>query len=130
MEEPVCPCGSGSGFMACCGPYLDGSLLPKTAEALMRSRYSAYVREEISYLKDTLWPKHQPKFDYGGTARWASENHWTGLRVLETEKGGEDDRDGIVLFEAKYLSGGVLHVHREKSLFKKKSGCWYYVEAV
>ena len=104
MDEAVCPCGSGTGYMACCGPYLEGGQIPKTAEALMRSRYTAYVREEIAYLKDTLWPKFQAKFDFAGTARWASENHWTGLRVLKTDQGGEEDRDGIVVFEAKYLS--------------------------
>ncbi|WP_420412955.1 YchJ family protein [Roseibium sp.] len=130
MDEAACPCGSGTGYFACCGPYLEGGQIPKTAEALMRSRYTAYVREEIAYLKDTLWPKFQAKFDFAGTARWASENHWTGLRVLKTEQGGEEDRDGIVVFEAKYLAGGTLHTHLEKSRFKKKSGRWYYVEAI
>ncbi len=96
----------------------------------MRSRYSAYVRHEISYLKDTLWPRFQPSFDFAATANWASGNHWTGLQVLETGKGTERDRDGTVLFEAKYLAGGQLHTHRELSLFRKKAGRWYYVEAL
>ncbi|MBO9427488.1 MAG: YchJ family protein [Labrenzia sp.] len=130
MADTVCPCGSGAAFTACCGPFLDGRQAPKTAEALMRSRYTAYVRENIAYLKETLWPKYQAGFDFAATARWASENHWTGLRVLETGKGSEADRDGTVLFEAKYLSGGTLHTHRENSRFRKKSGRWYYVEAI
>ncbi|MEO9773301.1 YchJ family metal-binding protein [Roseibium sp.] len=125
-----CPCGSGAGFDACCGPFLAGADIPKTAETLMRSRYVAYVRENIPYLKETLWPKHQARFDAAGTARWAAENHWTGLRVLETAKGGPEDREGTVLFEARFLSGGSLGTHREKSRFRKKSGRWYYVEAL
>ncbi len=96
----------------------------------MRSRYSAYVRQNIAYLKATLWPKFQDGFDADGTARWAAENHWTGLSVLETDKGGENDRDGTVLFEARYLSGAKLNVHLERSRFRKKAGCWYYVEAL
>jgi len=96
----------------------------------MRSRYSAYAREDIAYLKATLWPKYQGGFDGPGTARWAGESHWTGLKVLDTDKGGEGDRDGTVLFEARYLSGGKLTTHRERSLFRKKSRRWYYVEAV
>lgn len=130
MAATACPCGSGKDYLACCGPFLEGGQPAVTAETLMRSRYTAYVRGDIAYLKDTLWPKFQAGFDFAATARWAAENHWTGLAVLETEKGGQNDRDGIVLFEAKYLSGGTLHVHREKSRFRKKSGRWYYVEAV
>jgi len=130
VVKAACPCGSGVEFSDCCEPFFDGSKKPLTAEALMRSRYTAYVRQDVTYLKNTLWPKFQAGFDFAATARWALENHWTGLAVLETEKGGQNDRDGIVQFEAKYLSGGTLHVHREKSRFRKKSGRWYYVEAI
>ncbi|WP_209015386.1 YchJ family protein [Roseibium limicola] len=111
-------------------PYLNGDSVPPTAEALMRSRYSAYVTENIDYLKGTLWPKHQPGFGFAATARWAAESHWTGLRVLAKEKGDTADREGTVLFEAKYLSGGMLQTHREKSRFRKKAGRWFYVEAL
>ena len=96
----------------------------------MRSRYSAYVHENVTYLKDTLWPKYQPGFDAVGVARWASENHWTGLTILKIEKGGAGDRQGTVLFEARFLSGGALHTHRELSLFKKQKGRWYYLKAL
>ena len=40
-REP-CPCGSGQSYTTCCGPWHAGVPAP-TAEALMRSRYSAYV---------------------------------------------------------------------------------------
>ena len=130
MVEGTCPCGSGAPFETCCQPYLVGQELPKSAEALMRSRYSAYVRENIAYLKETLWPKHQDGFDAVATAKWAAENHWAGLTVLAADKGGATDREGTVLFEARYLAGGKLSTHRELSRFRKKSGRWYYVEAL
>mgnify|MGYP000392149111 FL=1 len=130
MTDENCPCGSGRTFDLCCGPYLAGDALPQTAEALMRSRYSAYVRQQIPYLKETLWPKYQPEFDPAATGRWAAESHWTGLAVLETGKGAAKDREGTVLFEARYLAGGKLHIHRELSLFRKKAGRWYYVEGL
>ncbi len=60
MSGEGCPCGSGKGFDLCCEPYLAGKALPETAEALMRSRYSAYVRQLIPYLKETLWPRDAP----------------------------------------------------------------------
>jgi len=130
MADSACPCQSGKSYETCCGPYLSGTALPPTAETLMRSRYSAYVREQIGYLKETLWPKHQAGFDHAATARWAAENHWAGLKVLQSEKGQTGDREGTVLFEARYLAGGALNTHRELSLFRKKSGRWYYVAAV
>ncbi|MET1415905.1 YchJ family metal-binding protein [Roseibium sp. HPY-6] len=130
MDNQACPCGRGPAFEACCEPFLAGSALPKTAEDLMRSRYTAFARQRISYLKDTLWPKHQSSFDELATSRWASENHWAALTVLEVHAGGEADREGTVLFEAKYLSGGKLVTHRERSRFRKKSGRWFYVEAI
>lgn len=130
MAQDRCPCGSGLTVNVCCGPFIDGTSHPKTAENLMRSRYTAYVLQNIGYLKETLWPKYQDGFDAVETAKWAASNHWAGLSVLETEKGGEADREGIVLFEAKYLAEGQLKTHRERSRFRKKAGRWYYIEAL
>lgn len=125
-----CPCGSGNALSDCCGPFLSGAALPPTAEALMRSRYSAYSLKQIDYLKDTSWPAAQPYFDSEGVAQWAAANHWAGLTILKTEKGGVTDRRGTVLFEARYLASGRLGTHRERSLFRKKTGRWYYMEAL
>lgn len=130
MTEKTCPCGGGKSFDDCCGPYLSRASVPVTAEALMRSRYTAFVRQDISYLRDTLWPKNLRGFDEVATAKWAAENHWTGLTVLDVQKGGAADREGTVLFEARYLSGGKLNTHRECSRFRKKAANWYYVEAL
>lgn len=130
MTDEICPCGSGMRFVICCSPYLEAKAIPKTAEALMRSRYTAYVCRNIDYLKETLWPKYQAGFDMAATAGWAAENHWTGLTILDKANGSEGDRDGTVLFEAKYLSSGKLNTHRELSRFRKKAGRWYYVEAL
>nr|WP_319484140.1 YchJ family protein [uncultured Cohaesibacter sp.] len=129
-DNKPCPCGSGKAYADCCAPYHQDRVLPQSAEALMRSRYSAFALQKIDYLKNTLWPKYQPGFDHFSTARWATENHWVGLKVLATEEGEAGDRQGTVLFEARYLAGGRLNTHRELSLFRKKSGRWYYVEAL
>lgn len=130
MTLSDCPCKSGKAFKECCAPFLEGEKTPQTASELMRSRYSAFATGQIAYLKETLWPKYQAEFDFAATATWAAENHWSGLSVLKTEKGSAADRDGTVLFEAKYLAGGELKTHRELSRFRKKTGRWYYVEAL
>lgn len=96
----------------------------------MRSRYSAYVRREMGYIEETLWPAKRRHFDRQAAGRWAAESAWVGLSVLKTEAGGKDDTRGTVLFIARFLADGGMHEHRELSLFRKKGGRWYYVEGV
>ncbi len=51
-----CPCGSALPYGTCCAPWLNGwagNRHAPTAEALMRSRYSAYVMGLPDYLLAT-----------------------------------------------------------------------------
>ena len=57
-----CPCLSDLDFDACCGPLLDGSQQPDTALALMRSRYTAFTRADVAYIKDTHDPDTRDEF--------------------------------------------------------------------
>ncbi|MHB0828541.1 MAG: YchJ family protein [Schaalia turicensis] len=54
-----CTCGSGIAFRACCSPILDGEPAP-TAEALMRSRYSAFVLGNENHLFRSWHPRTRP----------------------------------------------------------------------
>lgn len=126
----ACPCGSSKEYEACCEPFHKGDALPQTAEALMRSRYSAFVKAEISYLKDTTWPPYQKNFDEAGYHTRATQSIWVSLRIIETEAGLKDDTKGTVTFEATSMINGQLNKQGEKSSFKKKAGRWYYVAAL
>ena len=66
-----CHCGSGRPYSACCAPYIHGEASPQTAEALMRSRYSAYAEHAIDYLGDTLHPDHREPVDLMPEANFA-----------------------------------------------------------
>lgn len=129
MSKP-CPCQSGRTYSECCGPIHEGTTPAETAEALMRSRYSAYVLKRVDYIKESLWPKYQPGFDVVGTTDFAHSVLWTGLQILAKEHGTASDKQGTVTFEARYLRNGQPEMISEKSLFKKKAGRWYYVEAL
>jgi len=96
----------------------------------MRSRYSAFVKQEIAYLKETTWPAYQKNFDEAGYAVRAKDSIWLGLTIEDTEDGNDQDIKGAVTFTAKSMMGGKVHDQREKSLFKKKQGRWYYVKAI
>ena len=125
-ENTPCPCGSGTPLAACCKPVIDGTAKAATAEALMRSRYTAYTLQDIDYLGATLDPAELQHFDRDGTAVWARESTWKGLDIVKTSAGGPDDREGSVEFRARYERDGVMQEHHEVSRFRKSGGVWRY----
>lgn len=125
-QETLCPCGSGAAFAQCCGPYLDGSRLPATAEALMRSRYTAYTRMDDKYLLESWHPDTRPDDEHPSDDGDGSV--WTGLEVLRSEAGGADDAEGIVEFVARCDINGTPAQLHETSTFQRVDGRWYYVD--
>lgn len=124
-----CPCGSESSFDQCCGPFLAGRASPLTAEALMRSRYSAYALGEIDYVERTTAPESRAAFDSGAARAWSTESTWLGLRIVATDGGGADSDAGIVEFVATYRRAGATLAHRERSRFRRtEGGQWRYVD--
>ncbi|WP_079142599.1 YchJ family protein [Streptomyces sp. LUP30] len=115
-----CPCGLPSSYEACCGRcHADGGMAAPTAEALMRSRYSAFVRGNVPYLLRTWHPRTRPErleLDPG--------MRWTGLEILATSDGTAFHTSGVVEFRASYR-GGTLH---ERSRFERVGGAWMYVD--
>lgn len=128
MTGEPCPCGSGRPFAACCGPFLHGAVPAPTAEALMRSRYTAYVRADCDYLRRTLFPRKREGFNAAATREWCAGVVWTGLAVLRTEAGGPNDEAGVVEFKTAFTRGGTPHILHEVSRFRKKNGEWFYVD--
>jgi SEC-C motif-containing protein len=120
-----CPCGSGSTYEACCGPIIGGAPAP-TAEALMRSRYSAYAKHEIAHLERTLSAAERKDFAAEDAKRWAESSEWLGLTIIRTEKGGANDTEGVVEFSAKYRVEGKDQEHVETATFGREEGRWIY----
>ena len=127
MSEP-CPCGSGRSFDACCGPVISGAAPAATAEALMRSRYSAYARCAIDHLTESLHPDSRHDHDPEAARRWSQGAQWLGMDILSTEGGGPEDNEGMVEFEAVYKERGVVRHLREASRFVRQDGRWYYLD--
>lgn len=122
--KDICPCGSGLSFNDCCGPVISGKTPAKTAEALMRSRYSAYATGAIEYILKSC--VQDANLDEEATRRWSSKAEWRGLRIIGTEKGGPADSEGTVEFSASYIMDGLKEEHRETAKFVKKDGIWLY----
>lgn len=119
--EP-CPCGSGTPYAACCGPLHDGAPA-ETAEALMRSRYSAFALGRDDHLYRTWHPRTRPA-DVSATPGVT----WTGLQVVRCVGGGADDETGTVEFRARFRDAGGEQVLHETSRFAHRAGRWVYVD--
>ena len=124
-----CPCGTDQTYENCCGPFLEGKKLPETAEKLMRSRYTAYTRADIEYIKMTMVPEARKTFDPVATKEWAIGSKWKGLKIVNTSKGGPSDTVGMIEFIATYEKNGKGIDHHEVSQFRKnKDGQWLFVD--
>lgn len=123
-SDPACPCGSGRAFAGCCGPYLAGSAEPPTAEALMRSRYSAFVRRDEPWLRTSWHPDTCP----AGLDVAADPVQWLGLKVLAVQGGGAGDAEGTVEFVARGRRHGRAFRLHEASRFVRVLGAWRYVD--
>lgn len=121
-----CPCGSTKSFGECCNVFLSGSALPRTAEDLMRARYSAYVVDEVDYIQNTNAPDDEEPFDVESARKWAKDSEWLGLEILDVTNGSEHDETGEVEFRARYKNEGKEYVHHEHSHFKKMDGKWCF----
>lgn len=118
----ACPCGSGAGYAQCCGPLHRG-VAATTAEALMRSRYSANVLGLDDYLRESWHPSTRPpviELDAG--------TRWRRLQIVDRDRGRADDDAGVVEYRAAYrgpLGAAVLH---ERSRFRREDDRWFYVD--
>lgn len=129
--DTTCPCGGvppGAVLAACCGPVVSGEQPAVTAEALMRSRYTAYVLGDGDHLFRTWHPRTRAE-----DADPDPRVRWEGLEVLDVVAGGPDDAEGVVEFRARWSSAddgpvrrGELH---ERSRFVRRGGRWFYLEA-
>ena len=118
-----CPCGSGRDYRDCCEPCHAGTEPAVTAEALMRSRYSAFVLENSDYLLATWHASTRP-----GQVNFSSDQRWLGLKIRNTERGLNGDDSGVVEFVARYKIGGKGFRLHERSRFVFESDRWYYVD--
>jgi SEC-C motif domain protein len=115
-----CPCGSRLTYERCCQRWHNGEQAPD-AEALMRSRYAAYVLKLDGYLLATWHPTTRPEgLDFAQAPR-----RWVGLKVVRHEDDGPDA--AIVEFKAHYKAGGRVQEFHETSRFVREDGRWLYL---
>lgn len=117
-----CYCGSLKIFQECCEPVINGLKKAPTAEALMRSRYSAYSIHHADYLIKTTHVSQRKYYSKAQILNWATSNKWINLKIISTT-------EFTVEFEAYFLdSKQQSKIHYELSNFVFENGNWFYVD--
>ena len=125
-DSARCPCRAERDALpraACCGRYHAGPLhlLAPDAEALMRSRYSAFVFELADYLLATWHASTRPRH-----VNFEPGQRWLALQVRQHRR--IDDHHATVEFIARSKQGGRAHRLHETSRFIREASCWFYVD--
>lgn len=120
----ACTCGRPLPYAQCCGPYVEdfeGRPAPD-AEALMRSRYSAFVLERAEYLSATWHSSKRPsKISFDASAKWL------GLDVRDFQVIDADHAEVEFIARQRDRTGRAVRMH-ERSRFVREDGRWYYVD--
>ncbi len=117
-----CPCGSGLPFEACCGPIISGAPAA-TAEALMRSRYSAYVVGELNHVADTHAPEVRDDFNRSEAERLARHCIFEGIEIRKVTETAERAQIDFVL---RFKRDGKDMIQVELAEFRRVDGRWLY----
>lgn len=120
MTEP-CPCGRGTAFEACCGRYIGTGVPAPDAESQMRSRYTAFVRGDVSHLLATWHAGTRP-----ASLELDAAVKWLGLEVKRHTP--IDAAHAEVEFVARSRRQGRGQRLHERSRFVREDGQWFYVD--
>ena len=122
MSGKTCFCGSQQMFADCCDPYIKEIKKAPTAEALMRSRYSAYATQKADYLMRTTHISTRKNHSKNDILDWSKSNNWLRLEILDVS-------ETTVEFKAYFIDDSLqANIHHEKSAFKNEKGSWFYVD--
>lgn len=119
-----CPCGSSARYEACCGRWHHGvqRLMAPDAQTLMRSRYTAFVLDELDYLLETWHASTRP----ANLEPNAPGVKWLGLQLRS--HACQDANHATVEFVARSRHNGRAVRLHEISRFVREDGRWFYVD--
>lgn len=126
MSNLSCPCGSAQ-YSQCCQPLHSGQKKAQTAEQLMKSRYSAFAKQEIAYIVATTALGQQQALDVQAIAAWSKSNQWLKLEVVQAKE-KLDKNHAQVEFKAHFHDCQQTQIHHEVSHFVYHVGQWYFLD--
>ena len=90
----------------------------------MRSRYCAFVHEDVDYLLATWHPRTRP-----AQLQLEPGLRWLGLEVRDHRSTGDAQAEVEFVARSRPRSGPAQRLH-ERSRFVRESGRWFYVDGV
>ena len=126
MKDLGCPCGQGE-YAQCCQPLHLGQSRAQTAAQLMRSRYSAFAKQQIDYIVQTTALGQQQALDVEAITAWSRANQWLQLEIVDANE-KLDKQHARVEFKAHYHDGTSAQIHHEISHFVKHAVAWYFLD--
>lgn len=118
-----CPCGQPQAYENCCQPLHLGIQQATDAVVLMRSRYCAFVKQDIDYLINTLHPAQRRADDRQTLQQTCQTTRWLGLKIIDS---GSHGQQAEVEFVAFYDDQPLGQLH-ERSRFIWEQNQWFYV---
>ncbi len=128
MNNSLCPCGSGRLYSRCCALFITASLMPETAEQLMRSRFTAFYFNEHPYLVNTHHPSQREANELTSLQNSQETSHWIKLIIHQVKHGDKQHQTGQVEFSAFFNENNEFFELREKSRFIREQDQWYYLD--
>ncbi len=122
-KDMLCPCESNKPYAECCQPVHQDINKAITAEALMRSRYSACALMNADFMYQSWHPDKRPE----SVVLYPSIK-WIGLTVKHIQDGGAEDETGEVEFVARCKTDGRASRIHERSHFCRHDGHWVYLD--
>lgn len=117
----ACACGSTREDADCCGRW-SSAQPPPTPEALMRSRYRAYVQGDRAWLLSSWHPRTRPP-----SLALEPATRWLGLKIRSAPP--PEGETATVHFIARWRLGGAPAQRQEEiSRFVFEQGRWWYLD--
>ncbi len=128
----LCPCGTLKDYSTCCGPLHQGIATAESAEQLMRSRFSAFSRDNVDYLLASTHQDHKTNDDKSEIEQSIKRFKWLRLDIHDKKAGLPTDKYGTVEFTAYFVdtSTGQTGSVRERSNFIKSENNWFYTDGI
>lgn len=123
QEGLKCFCGNALAFEQCCQPLIQGAKPAEHAEALMRSRFSAYTVENYQYILDTYATSERANLSVETLKDSAVDTHWLSLKVIDHQS---KNQNAQVEFKAFYQVDKCFYLMHERSEFVLEANEWRY----
>ena len=116
-----CYCCSSLKYTDCCEPLIKKRQPASSAEALMRSRFSAYCLNDYEYIVATYSNAARADLSVRDIAQSAAGTQWFALNVNNTDPASQ-----IVEFTAFFFENNKTGKLHETSEFVLENGEWRY----